>query len=78
LVQGRPEPFKELWSHEADVSIMGAFGAYEKRPLLSIRGEWRSIAATLCMLSDWRGDPENLAFRRIPYPRQGNIVVNDV
>ena len=30
LVEGRPEPFKELWSQETDVSIMGAFGAYEK------------------------------------------------
>jgi hypothetical protein len=30
LVEGRPEPFKELWSQDADVSIMGAFGAYEK------------------------------------------------
>jgi ketosteroid isomerase-like protein len=30
LVEGRPEPFKELWSPEDDVSIMGAFGAYEK------------------------------------------------
>ena len=30
LVEGRPDPFKKLWSQSADVSIMGAFGAYEK------------------------------------------------
>jgi len=26
LVEGRPEPFKALWSHADDVVIMGAFG----------------------------------------------------
>jgi len=26
LVEGRPEPFKALWSHADDVVITGAFG----------------------------------------------------
>ena len=26
LIEGRPEPFKALWSHADDVVIMGAFG----------------------------------------------------
>jgi hypothetical protein len=30
LVEGRPEPFKALWSHAGDVVIMGAFGGYER------------------------------------------------
>ena len=30
LVEGRPEPFKALWSHADDVVIMGAFGGYER------------------------------------------------
>ncbi len=30
LVEGRPEPFKTLWSHADDVVIMGAFGGYER------------------------------------------------
>ncbi len=30
LVEGRPEPFKELWSHADDVVIMGAFGGHER------------------------------------------------
>lgn len=29
FVMGDAEPFKALWSHEADVSIMGGWGAYE-------------------------------------------------
>ena len=41
LVEGRPEPFKALWSHGGDVVIMGAFGGYE-------RG-WEQVAARL----DW-------------------------
>jgi ketosteroid isomerase-like protein len=41
LVQGRPEPFKALWSHADDVVIMGAFGGYE-------RG-WDQVSARL----DW-------------------------
>ncbi len=41
LVQGRPEPFKALWSHADDVVIMGAFGGYE-------RG-WHQVSARL----DW-------------------------
>jgi len=41
LVEGRPEPFKALWSREDDVVIMGAFGGYE-------RG-WERVGARL----DW-------------------------
>lgn len=41
LVEGRPEPFKALWSHADDVVIMGAFGGYE-------RG-WEQVSARL----DW-------------------------
>ena len=41
LVEGRPEPFKGLWSHADDVVIMGAFGGYE-------RG-WAEVSARL----DW-------------------------
>ena len=41
LVEGRPEPFKALWSHADDVVIMGAFGGYE-------RG-WDEVGARL----DW-------------------------
>jgi ketosteroid isomerase-like protein len=41
LVEGRPEPFKALWSHAEDVVIMGAFGGYD-------RG-WGQVSARL----DW-------------------------
>lgn len=41
LVEGRPEPFKALWSHADDVVIMGAFGGSE-------RG-WEQVSARL----DW-------------------------
>jgi ketosteroid isomerase-like protein len=41
LVEGRPEPFKALWSHADDVVIMGAFGGHE-------RG-WEHVSARL----DW-------------------------
>lgn len=41
LVEGRPEPFKALWSHTEDVVIMGAFGGHE-------RG-WEAVSARL----DW-------------------------
>ena len=41
LVEGRPEPFKRLWSHADDVVIMGAFGGHE-------RG-WDQVSARL----DW-------------------------
>ena len=41
LVEGRPEPFKALWSHADDAVIMGAFGGYE-------RG-WEQVSARL----DW-------------------------
>jgi hypothetical protein len=40
-VEGRPEPFKALWSHADDVVIMGAFGGHE-------RG-WEQVSARL----DW-------------------------
>jgi hypothetical protein len=30
LVEGRPEPFKALWSHADDVMIIGPFGGYER------------------------------------------------
>lgn len=41
LVEGRPEPFKELWSHADDVVIMGAFGGYERGwEKVSERLEW--------------------------------------
>jgi ketosteroid isomerase-like protein len=41
LVEGRPEPFKALWSHADDVTIMGAFGGYEQG--------WEQVSARL----DW-------------------------
>jgi ketosteroid isomerase-like protein len=41
LVEGRPGPFKALWSHADYVVIMGAFGGHE-------RG-WQEVAARL----DW-------------------------
>jgi ketosteroid isomerase-like protein len=41
LVEGRPEPFKALWSHSDDVVIMGAFGGYEQG--------WAQVSARL----DW-------------------------
>jgi ketosteroid isomerase-like protein len=41
LVQGRPGPFKALWSHADDVVIMGAFGGYEQG--------WDQVSARL----DW-------------------------
>ena len=28
LVAGNPEPFKALWSHDADVTVLGGFGGY--------------------------------------------------
>ena len=41
LVEGRPEPFKALWSHADDVAIMGAFGGYERGwEQVSARLEW--------------------------------------
>lgn len=41
LVEGRPDPFKALWSHADDVVIMGAFGGFE--------GGWGEVSARL----DW-------------------------
>ena len=49
LVEGRPEPFKALWSHADDVVIMGAFGGYERGwELVSARLDWaaKGIRAT--------------------------------
>jgi ketosteroid isomerase-like protein len=43
LVEGRPEPFKALWSHADDVVIMGAFGGYERGwAAVSARLDWAS------------------------------------
>jgi len=28
LVAGNPEPFKALWSHDPDVTVLGGFGGY--------------------------------------------------
>ena len=41
LVEGRPDPFKALWSHAEDVVIMGAFGGHEQG--------WEQVSARL----DW-------------------------
>jgi ketosteroid isomerase-like protein len=49
LVEGRPEPFKALWSHADDVVIMGAFGGYERGwEQVSARLDWaaKGIAST--------------------------------
>ncbi len=49
LVEGRPDPFKALWSHADDVVIMGAFGGYERGwEEVGARLDWASkgIAAT--------------------------------
>ena len=49
LVEGRPEPFKALWSHADDVVIMGAFGGYERGwEQVGIRLDWaaKGIAST--------------------------------
>ena len=43
LVEGRPDPFKALWSHADDVVIMGAFGGHERGwRLVSARLDWAS------------------------------------
>jgi ketosteroid isomerase-like protein len=43
LVEGRPEPFKALWSRAGDVVIMGAFGGHERGwELVSARLDWAS------------------------------------
>jgi hypothetical protein len=41
LVEGRPEPFKALWSRADDVVSMGAFGGHER--------DWDQVSARL----DW-------------------------
>ena len=49
LVEGRPDPYKALWSHADDVVIMGAFGGFERGwAEVSARLDWASkgIAAT--------------------------------
>ena len=44
LVEGRPEPFKALWSHADDVVIMGAFGGYERGwEQVSARLDWAAV-----------------------------------
>jgi ketosteroid isomerase-like protein len=43
LVEGRPEPFKALWSHADDV-VMGAFGGYERGwDQVSARLDWAAV-----------------------------------
>jgi hypothetical protein len=47
--EGRPEPFKALWSHTDNVAIMGGFGGYERGwEQVSARLDWASkgIAST--------------------------------
>ncbi len=49
FVEGRPEPFKAMWSYADDVVIMGAFGGYERGwELVSARLDWaaKGIRAT--------------------------------
>jgi ketosteroid isomerase-like protein len=49
LVEGRPEAFKAVWSHADDVTIMGAFGGFERGwPSVAQRLDWASagIGAT--------------------------------
>lgn len=41
FIMGNPEPFKALWSHQDDVTILGGWGAYEQG--------WRMVNARL----DW-------------------------
>ena len=53
LVQGRPEPFKALWSHADDVTIMGAFGGFD-------RG-WDNVARRL----DWASAGIGASERRV-------------
>jgi ketosteroid isomerase-like protein len=44
LVEGRPEPFKALWSHADDVVIMGAFGGHECGwEQVSARLDWAAV-----------------------------------
>ncbi len=44
LVEGRPEPFKALWSHADDVVIMGAFGGHERGwEQVSARLDWAAV-----------------------------------
>lgn len=53
LVEGRPEPFKALWSHADDVTIMGAFGGFD-------RG-WDNVARRL----DWASAGIGASGRRV-------------
>jgi len=49
LVEGKPEPFKALWSRSNDIVIMGAFGGFERGPEeVAKRLDWASggIGAT--------------------------------
>jgi ketosteroid isomerase-like protein len=44
LIEGRPEPFKALWSHADDVVIMGAFGGHERGwGQVSARLDWAAV-----------------------------------
>lgn len=52
-VEGRPEPFKALWSHADDVTIMGAFGGFD-------RG-WDNVARRL----DWASAGIGASKRRV-------------
>ena len=43
FVRGDPEPIKKLWSHADDVTLMGAWGGYERGwSLIGPRLEWVS------------------------------------
>ena len=43
LVEGRPEPFKAMWSHADDTVIMGAFGGIDRGfEAIATRLEWAS------------------------------------
>jgi len=53
LVEGKPEAFKALWSHADDVTIMGAFGGFE-------RG-WENVAPRL----DWASAGIGATGRRV-------------
>src|SRR5437762_13835525 len=53
LVEGRSDPFKALWSHTEEVSIMGAFGGYEQG--------WSQVGPRL----DWAGERIGATYRSV-------------
>ena len=53
LVQGRPEPFKALWSHRDDVTLIGGLGG-------SIEKGWDHVSARL----DWVASQYSSGARR--------------